>query len=443
MVSQRSRERVKHVLSVSRVKLIYARITLTRYTTLYFFLALLSCIIFICLQTGTYLNNMEGTNAVAAFLVQSNVTSSTLGMSFLQDGNVVLCKNIPGQPEANCTTLVKRVSSHMHVRDTILSFDERADTPKNPQQCALSLMWLEDVLADASREDFGTLLYHIWLLTLSVVTLLNESLPHLFAGLAARALATAWAGFRVRGNSNLLETYYHVIDAGKCDGFDPLGTWWNQTTTHGILGLVANIVNLVIVAGLSYKLFRVYASQTFSRVGASTEVNHIYKLVLMLSVILQLSGFFTLGQAALWFSKISFGSIRRLADDFYLYLAELVVIAVLVGPWLTLGWISVRRESKSLFLLFSLISLILFGMSTALFTSPLNQFVFKEWSFYATMSVTAYILFGRNLYSGSYLQTAVRQGSRTFLAGDRRPGGWGLYARLLFKERRRGFIHRG
>ena len=54
------------------------------------------------------------------------------------------------------------------------------------------------------------------------------------ARLAARALATAWAGFRVRGNSNLLETYYHVIDAGQCDGFDPLGDWWNHTTYHGV-----------------------------------------------------------------------------------------------------------------------------------------------------------------------------------------------------------------
>jgi len=310
MVNQKSREWLKHVLSISRVKLIYARITLTRYTTLYFFLALFSCITFVGLQTGTYLNNLEGTSAVAQILLQNNVTSSSLGMSFLEDGNVILCQNLPGQPGAHCTTLVKSTSSHMHVRDTILSFDERAE-------CAISLMWLEDILSDASREDFGTLLYHIWLLTLSVVTLLNESLPHLFAGLAARALALAWAGFRVQGNRNLLTTYYHVISTGKCDGHDPLGSWWDQTTIRGIVGVVSNSVNFVIIAWLTYKLFTVYASQTFSTVGASTEVNRIYKLVLLLSVILQLAGFFILGQSALWISKISFGAIRTLADDFF------------------------------------------------------------------------------------------------------------------------------
>ncbi|KAF7326873.1 hypothetical protein MVEN_02581200 [Mycena venus] len=392
MVNQKTREWIKHVLWISRVKLIYARITLTRYTTLYFFLALLSCIVLVSLQTATYCSNTMGAYAVAGFLRTSNITTTNVGMSFLQDGDVILCQNIPGQTGANCTTLVKRVHSHMHVRDTIFEFDERETAPENPQQCALSLMWLEDVLSDARREDLGTLVFQVYLLTLSVVTVLNESLPHLLAGLAARVLATAWASFRVKGNMNLLDTYYHVVSAGKCDGYDPLRSWWNQSASHEIAGLVSNAVNLVLMAALSYKLFTVYASQTFSRVGASTEVNRIYKLVLLLSVILQLSGFFTLGQAALWIDKISFGAIRQLAEHFFVYLAELVVTAVLVIPWLILGWISVRRESKPLFLVFCFISLILLMMSTALFFSPLNRFVLREWSFYATMSVTAYIL---------------------------------------------------
>ncbi|KAF8183836.1 hypothetical protein K438DRAFT_1974862 [Mycena galopus ATCC 62051] len=297
-------------------------------------------------------------------------------MSFLEDGNVILCQNLPGQPGAHCTTLVKSTSSHMHVRDTILSFDDRASISQDMQECAISLMWLEDILSDASREDFGTLLYHIWLLTLSVVTLLNESLPHLFAGLAARALALAWAGFRVQGNRNLLTTYYMSL---------ALGNAMAMTSWELIVGVVSNSVNFVIIAWLTYKLFTVYASQTFSTVGASTEVNRIYKLVLLLSVILQLAGFFILGQSALWISKISFGAIRTLADDFFIYVAELVVTTVLVIPWLILGWVSVRRESKSLFLVFCVISFLLLGMSTALFFSP-------QWSFYATMTVVSYIL---------------------------------------------------
>ncbi|KAK7055176.1 hypothetical protein R3P38DRAFT_2845599 [Favolaschia claudopus] len=390
MVNQKTREWMKHVLWISRVKLIYARITLTRYTTLYFFIALTSCFVLVGLQLGTYASNTEGATAVAGFLQQANISTSA-GMSYLQSGDVVLCHGLPGQEGANCKTLVRNTHSHMHVRD-LLSFDEGQDAPDDLPGCALSLMWLQDVLQDARREDLGILVYNVWLLTLSVATLLNESLPHLFAGLAARALAAGWSGFRVKGTSNLYDTYLHVVETGKCRGFDPLGDWWTHNTSHEIISLVFNAVLLVLMGGLTYKLFRVYALQSFSRVGASPEVNRVYKLVLLLSVVLQLAGFFTLGQTALWMDKIAVGAVRDLAEHFFLYLAELIVTAVLVIPWLVLGWISVRRESKPLFLVFSFISLLLIIMSTMLFTSPLNRFVIKEWSFYATMSISAYIL---------------------------------------------------
>ncbi|KAJ7468593.1 hypothetical protein FB451DRAFT_1400957 [Mycena latifolia] len=390
--NQKTREWAKHILWISRVKLIYARITLTRYTTVYFFLALLSCITLVILQSTTYFGNTEGAQAVQTLLRQSNVNTTTAGLSFLNDGDVLLCHNIPGQKGSNCTTLVHREHAHMHVRDIALSFDQKAGPPPDPQQCAISLMWLADVLTDAHREDLVVLAYQIWLFSLSIVTLLNESLPHLFAGLAARVLATAWAGFRVRGNNNLFETYTHVINAGACGGFDPMGNWWYENGAHEIAALVSNALNLVMIAALSYKLYKVYASQTFSRVGASTEIHRVYKLVLLLSVFLQLAGFFTLAQTALWIGKISFGAIRQLADHFPIYVAALALTAVLEIPWLVLGWISVRREAKTLFLLFSIISLFLFGMATLMFFSPLYRFVLTEWSFFATVSITAYIL---------------------------------------------------
>ncbi|KAJ7656674.1 hypothetical protein B0H17DRAFT_1098091 [Mycena rosella] len=389
MYNQKTREWAKHVLWVSRVKLIYARITLTRYTTIYFYLALLSSIILVILQSRTYLGNTEGTQAIGAFLLRSNVSTATAGMSFLQDGDIILCHNIPGQNGANCTTLVHRAHSHMHVRDAMLSFDER-DT--DLKACATSLMWLGDVLNDARREDFVVALYHIWLFTLSMVTLLNESLPHLFAGLAARALATGWAGFRVQGNKNLYSTYMNVISTGQCDGLNPLESWWDESGLNEIAGLVSNSLNLVLMAALSYKLYKVYASQTFSRVGASTEIHRVYKLVLVLSVILQLAGFLVLAQTGLWISKISFGAIRQLADHFPIYFASLIITVVFEIPWLVLGWISVRKESKILFIIFAIISLFLFGMASLMFFSPLYRFVLGEWTFYATMSITAYVL---------------------------------------------------
>ncbi|KAJ7058121.1 hypothetical protein C8F01DRAFT_1149615 [Mycena amicta] len=390
MPNQKTREWGKHVLGLSRVKLIYARVTLTRATTLYFFLALFSCLMLVILQSRTFFSNGDGGHVIAALLRETNVSTTTIGLSFLNDGDVVLCHNIPGQPGANCSTLVHRANEngHLHVRDLASPLEERE---VDLQQCAISLMWLGDVLTDARREDLVVLAYQLWLFSMSMMTLLNESLPHLFASLAARALSTGWASFRIHGNNNLYGEYQHVITVGKCDGFDPLGDWWSQGGIE-IAALVFNILDLLVSAAISYKLFKVYASQTFSRVGASPEVNRVYKLVLFFSVVLQLAGFFTLAQTAMWIGKISLGPVRVLTEHFNMYLAGLIVTAVFEIPWLLLGWMSVRRESKILFLLFVFISCVLFSLATLMLISPLYRFVLTDWSFYATISFTANIL---------------------------------------------------
>ncbi|KAF7307690.1 hypothetical protein MKEN_01129000 [Mycena kentingensis (nom. inval.)] len=394
----KTREWWKHVLWVSRIKLIYARITLTKFTTGYFFLALFTSFTLVILQARIFWSNTEGHDVLSTLLRDTNVSTTNTGFSFLSDGDVLLCNNIPGQGNSNCTTLVHRPHNHMHVRELAtpleLSFVSRADEDDlelfNMQQCATSLIWLHDVLTDARREDLVILAYQFWLLALSITTLLNESLPHLFAALAARALSAGWASFRVHGNNNLHAAYLHVL-AIRCGQFDPMGDWWNRTSPQ-IVALVFNVLDLVLSAAISYKLFKVYASQTFSRVGASAQVHRIYKLILFFSVILQLAGFFTLASTCLWIGKIALGPIRQFADHFDLYLAVLIVTAVFDVPWLVLGWLSVRREHKILFLLFALISCILFAMAALMLISPLYRFVLTAWSFYATVSVTAYVL---------------------------------------------------
>ncbi|KAJ7073263.1 hypothetical protein B0H15DRAFT_63472 [Mycena belliarum] len=261
MVKQKTREWAKHILWISRAKLIYTRVTLTRYTTLYFFLAFVGSVTLVILQTATYASNTEGAHAVSAFVAEADVDTATIGMSFLSGGDVLLCKNIPGQAMDNCTTLIPRMHSHSHLHVRDLPLDSPLDSPldldtrdaANLERCGVSLIWLADVLLDARREDLVILAYELWLFSLSIVTLLNESLPHLFAGLAARVLATAWAGFRVRGNQNLYGTYRHVVDAGPCAGFDPMGGWWGDNDMHAVAALICNAVNLVLIAALSWR----------------------------------------------------------------------------------------------------------------------------------------------------------------------------------------------
>ena len=87
--------------------------------------------------------------------------------------------------------------------------------------------------------------------------------------------------------------------------------YWSQRRGAEIAVLVVNCVSLVAGAVLSWKLVKVgtfiihmlamvinrswmFGWQTFKRIGASLEINKLYKLALVFSISLQL-GFFFVG----------------------------------------------------------------------------------------------------------------------------------------------------
>jgi hypothetical protein len=59
--------------------------------------------------------------------------------------------------------------------------------------------------------------------------------------------------------------------------------------------------------------------QTFKRVGASLAINRVYKLVLTLSITIQLSLFFMVVTVALWIDQLFNGVIAKLAAYHKLY----------------------------------------------------------------------------------------------------------------------------
>ncbi|KAK0236774.1 hypothetical protein EDD85DRAFT_586533 [Armillaria nabsnona] len=420
MLRKSSRKSVKSALWWSRLKLVYTRITLTRFTLLYTIVALLTCIVLASLQGLAYHDNSDAANLISDILNTANVTN---GLTILSGNVLQYCHDIPSEHDSNCVPIrpgnstfagtgnttdnddfvQHRVSAHSFAKrdrpaivpvvdGTGATVGVRVANSTLPVPCLRSFHWLGDVLQDSRREDVVTLLYQIWMLSLSIVAILNESLPHLGASLAGHLLGTAWAGFRVSSSKHLQDRYNQFIVHGTCDGIDLLHDWWSLRTRHTVPVVVLNVVALLTLLFLSANLYKVYANQSFSRVGGSPEINRIYKFVLLLSVMLQLAGFFTLASTGMWIDKISGGSIRRVARHLHLYLAAFGVTAACEFPWVVLGWISVRREYRRLFIVFGAFSVFLLGISTFMFASNLYRFIFMSWPFFATMTVTTYIL---------------------------------------------------
>ncbi|SJL08436.1 uncharacterized protein ARMOST_11800 [Armillaria ostoyae] len=399
MLRKSPRKLVKSALWWSRLKLVYTRITLTRFTLLYTIVVLLTCIVLASLQGLAYHDNSDAANLISDILHTANVTN---GLTILSGGVLQYCRDIPSDHDSDCVPIRPGNSTFAGTGNTTDNDDfvqhhvsahsfAKRDRPAIvpvvdgsgvtvgvrvadsilPVPCLRSFHWLGDVLQDSRREDVVTLLYQIWMLSLSIVAILNESLPHLGASLAGHLLGTAWAGFRVSSSKHLQDRYNQLIVHGTCDGIDLLQDWWSLRARHTVPVVVLNVVALLTLLFLSANL---------------------YKFVLLLSVMLQLAGFFTLAATGMWIDKISGGSIRRVARHLHLYLAAFGVTAVCEFPWVVLGWLSVRREYRRLFVVFGVLSVFLLGISTFMFASPLYRFIFMSWPFFATMTVTTYIL---------------------------------------------------
>ncbi|KAJ8074918.1 hypothetical protein PM082_019245 [Marasmius tenuissimus] len=458
MVNQSTRNTFKRALAWSRVKLMYNRITLTKWTTAYFFLALIYCIVLAALQGVAYADNAQARTVISGVVEYTNMTGLVVDVH----NHLEWCTGLPNVPGTNCTVISPDIDAQRALSRRAESLIEMAElmtqepqyASSGPQSsalvdsdgkltgvdfdgavlsvsCANSLHWLNDTLRDAVREDITILVFHFWLFALALVTILNESLPHLVTGVAGHALVTAWAAFRV-GNSKTVERMYDVmIVRGTCStnngpGEDILGDWWQMKQGHELPILILNVASLVLLSLLSLKLYKVYARQSFERVGASdstSQVHILYKLVLVLSSLLQLAGFFVLASTVMWIDKASMGNISLLADHLTVYRVALIVMVILVIPWLILGWQSVRKEQRRLFWVFFLISLLFLGVASSCFGSHLYRFIFSVWPLFATMTIASYILIVAITVMGVVCRCLFGKGMKEFLEQTETPEG--------------------
>lgn len=121
MFKQSMRSFGKQVLRRTKVKLVvrnimfleidgtdthlkYQRVTLTKFTTFFFFLTLINCIVLIVLQSISFADNAKAFETISEFLTQANITKTRI--VYLSDDILYECKNIPTQSNADCSTLV-------------------------------------------------------------------------------------------------------------------------------------------------------------------------------------------------------------------------------------------------------------------------------------------------------------------------------------------------
>ncbi|KAF9532614.1 hypothetical protein CPB83DRAFT_630475 [Crepidotus variabilis] len=375
------RQIYKYSLSLMNVRVLYERITLNRLTTCYTIAVLISCVVLISLQAVTFVDNSQAITRLTPIVRGPNVPT---GIPIeLGDHKLFICPSLYDQTAKSCRLIV--------------DFATNVQTPPAlsnvlPESCVISLMYLDDIVHNARREDVVTFVFQLWMLGVSLFAIIAQSIPHISAVFLGHVLGTIWSAYRLASTTSMRTFYQANMVPKACGGVDVVGNWWNVRIGHDIATTVLNILVLQIISFLSFKLYNIYTSQTRARVAASPQVYSAYKFFLLFAAVLQLSVFYALASTGMWIDKVSHAPLKQLATHSTLYLAGFIVSLIFQVPWLLFGWTTIRYEGRILFLAFLGISGGLLILFTVIFFSHIYLYTFVSWPFFGAMTMTSYVL---------------------------------------------------
>ncbi|KAL1951764.1 hypothetical protein VTO73DRAFT_913 [Trametes versicolor] len=260
-----------------------------------------------------------------------------------------------------------------------------------PRKCLYTLNWPVDTVENTKREDIAFIAFQIWLLGMSLVALLNESIPHVVASLLTHILATAWGGFQIVNTEIFHRKFTALTTQGAC-GINLLPDYWRTRSNAEIPSLALNCFALLVSGFLSWRLMKSFGWQTFKRVGASRVINRVYNLVLMLSISIQLSLFFVGASAALWVDQVYNGNIGRLTMQPTFFKAIMITVLVLLIPWLSMGWLSVRKELRLPMAFFLGVAVFVLTGWASMFIAATFRWTYVTWLFFSLMTTAAVLL---------------------------------------------------
>jgi len=180
------------------------------------------------------------------------------------------------------------------------------------RKCLIALNWPAAALDNTKREDIVFVAFQFWVLGMSIVAILNESIPHIIASLFTHMVATGWGTFQIIHTNNFRSNFARLTTNGAC-GINLLPAYWSARRSVEVASLTLNVVALLIGLVLSWRLLKAFGWRTFRRMGACMQIRRQYTAVLVLSVAIQLALFFIVATAGLWLDQLINGVISRIA----------------------------------------------------------------------------------------------------------------------------------
>lgn len=262
------------------------------------------------------------------------------------------------------------------------------------QQCAQILVYPQQLLQNAAREDITHIFLQFWLFGVSAFVVAKSSVPHTLTVLGTRLLLTAWSTYIASYRTNLDENLFReMISApGTPCGVEMFPTYFAMRHAYDIADVVLSCTALLLSGLLSWNLLKLYKAQSFNRVGAPAHITRIYKFFMAVEACLQLEVFVLVAATSLWSDILINTGIRDISAHTRTYYGVIIGTTVLLLPWIALGWYGVRRENKPTMVAFLGIAFAILAGWSIMFYSRVYRWSFIQWPYLGCLTVASLIL---------------------------------------------------
>jgi len=297
----------------SKVKRVYSRITHNRLTTAFFIFTFVHCFAQGVIQSFLFSIDSEYHDLLRGITALADIP--TRNFTYLEGSpghvHLKLCSDIPIKQYNPCDDVFQSTvdvknpvvdQNHLNAIDRSelaldkvvggmsIAADRRggivfgvnitSGTLNIPLsfQCTQILVHPQQIMRNSMREDATWILLQFWLLVISTMAILYDSVPHILTVLAARSLVTGWAMYaiwRTKYNEGIFEEM--IYNSGTPCSINLFPDYFSTRVHYEIPDLILNCTALLIACYLSWTLLQVYTAQSFKCVGAPERINRLNK----------------------------------------------------------------------------------------------------------------------------------------------------------------------
>jgi hypothetical protein len=375
---------------------IFTRVTLTRWHLALFLVAFVHCAALIFLQSVSFVINEEARDFMVHLMTMTSARRDALAVVATRPRDTLfLCQKVPGNgfsgsrnandmlntgactqmsppPPAADVEVDIAQRNVLYPDDMVLVPDVREDKkifglsivglgnstgivdPNGnlwvSSECIASLRYPEQEFQDAGRENVSFLFFHVWTLGITILAILNESIPHLASALAGQCLATGWAAWDLSRTVTFRNRYEELIGKGLCSGAQLIPHYWPTRNRLNVAIACINFGTLALTFWITIVLIKMFLKSQFRSVGAAPALDKLYRMLMAFSTTLRLWLFFLVLSTTLWLDQLDGGLLHTFLTkgQFEAYMITGSAALILVLPLVFIGDMAFRTERRKL-----------------------------------------------------------------------------------------------